>query len=39
MHFGALPDGRASAPHREPSGSNTQLPLVGTEVMAPSLVR
>src|SRR6266404_43930 len=22
----ALPDGRASAPHREPTGSNTQLP-------------
>ena len=26
MHLGALPDGRASAPHRDPTAS-TQLPF------------
>ncbi len=26
MHLGALPDGRASAPHRDPAAGNTQLP-------------
>jgi hypothetical protein len=29
MRVGALPDGPANAPHREPSGSNTQLPTTG----------
>jgi hypothetical protein len=26
MHLGALSDGRANAPHHDPTGSNIQLP-------------